>query len=692
MSSPSQSSSADTTWLVDLEAAFRENVSIKDRKFRLTTYKQCFVGSEAVDWLVASRHASSREDAVQVGRALAESALFEHVTRDHLFSDSNLFFHFVDVKSRGTTTKAASGQAVKWSDFLDPLTTDRSPRKRNLAPKIPLADFDAVPPASVHVASQVWPLDQYNAALLDNVHPPSWEAPLPDSENKSSYHLVVIGAGAGGLVTAAGAAGVGAKVALIEANLLGGDCLNVGCVPSKALIHAANLAHTVRGDMEHLAESGISIEGGADAVKIDFAKTMERMRRLRADISENDSAERFTKKLGIDVYFGYGKFASDRTVVVNGRTLEFKKAVIATGGYPSLIPMPGLKELYDKAEAAKDGDVRPAVMTNETVFNLTQQPTHMVVIGSGVIGMELAQAMCRLGSKVTIFGRSGQVLNKEDTDLGQLVKDQMIKDGVDFRLSVSEYKSVNMTGMNSESGLPTLCVKFAELENGKQVESELLCDALLVAAGRKPNVTGMDLEKAGVKYDTKVGLTVDDGLQTTNPRVFGVGDCCSAFKFTHAADFMARMVIRNALFLGREKMSSLLIPYATFTSPEIASVGLYESDLNERGIAFQTIEKHFSDNDRAICDSKTVGMVRIRVDAKSDTILGATIVGEGAGNMISELTLAMQSGTGLGKLATVIHPYPTTAEAVRQAGDIWNRGRLTTTVKGLLRGLIKIQR
>lgn len=696
--SAGQSSSTSGEWLESLESAFRSSVVIKDRKHLLSTYKQCFVGREAVDWLVASSHAASRADAVRIGRALSEIAFFEHVTRDHEFEDGNLFYRFVDGKKRGATQKAADGSKVKWADFLDPATAVGPPSSgrsgaENLAPRIPMPDFDAVPAGDVHVASQVWPLDEHNAALLDNVHPPAWQDAKPDnSDGSSSYTLVVIGAGAGGLVTAAGAAGVGARVALIEANLLGGDCLNVGCVPSKALIHAANLAHTLRGDAEHLAESGISIEGGADAVKIDFGKTMERLRRIRADISENDSAERFTKKLGVDVFLGFAKFTSDRTVEVNGRTLDFKKAVIATGGFPSLLPVPGLKELYDKANSAKDGDVRPAVMTNETVFNLTALPKRMVVIGAGVIGMELAQAMQRLGSSVIVLGRSGKVLPKEDEDLATLVKDQMIKDGVEFRLSTTKYSSVNMTGKVLNNGLPELSLKVEETVDGKSVEAELICDALLVAAGRKPNVTGMGLEKASIKYDTKVGLTVTDGLQTTNARVFGVGDCCSAFKFTHAADFMARMVIRNALFLGREKMSSLLIPYATFTSPEIASVGLYESDLKERGIAFNTFEKHFSDNDRAICDSATTGMVRMRVDAKTDAILGASICGAGAGNMISEITLAMQSGTGLGKLAAVIHPYPTTAESIRQAGDLYNKGRLTTTVRGLLRGLIKIQR
>ena len=465
--------------------------------------------------------------------------------------------------------------------------------------------------------------------------------------------------------------------------------LNVGCVPSKAIIHSANLAHTLRGDMEHLEEAGISLD--PSAVKVDFEKVMERIRKLRSGISNHDSAERYSKELGVQIFLGRAKFTGPNTIEVNGKTLTFKRAVVATGGYPALLPIAGLKELHDKATAWENPlEHRPIVMTNETVFNLTKQPKNMLVIGAGVIGLELAQAMQRLGTSVTVLGRSGRVLPKEDEDLAQVVKDQMIKDGVDFKLAVGEYKKLDLTGTILDNGYPEM--KLTVQEKGKDGLAEFVFDALLVAAGRRPNVTGMDLEAAKIEYDVKKGLSINDKLQTTNPRVYGVGDCCSEFKFTHAADFMARAVIRNALFLGKEKMSNLLIPYATFTSPEIASVGLYESDLKEKGIEFRVFEKHFKDNDRAKLDSKTDGMVRFRVDAKSDKILGCSIVGEGAGNMISEVTLAMQSETGLTALAAVIHPYPTTAESIRQAGDLYGKTRLTTTVKKLLRGIIAIQR
>lgn len=676
---------------------FRSNVDIKDRKYRLKTFKQCFVGSEGVDYLLETGHAQTREDAVQLGRSLAhEFNLFQHVTGDHEFLDDYKFYKFVDPSERGQLSFDENlGKHVRWSDFLDPVSSitrrNSDAIANSLLPRLTMSDnLDSIDPKDQHVVSQVWPLDTFNTELLDNVHPPGWQDPKAhNSDGTYTYDMVVIGAGVGGLITAAGSAGVGAKVAMIEAHMLGGDCLNVGCVPSKALIHSANLAHTLKGDMEHLEDAGISVD--PNAVKVDFEKVMERVRRIRSGISHHDSAERYSQELGVQVFLGRAKFTGEKTVEVNGKTLTFKRAVIATGGYPSMLPIDGLQELYEQASSLDAADPRPVVMTNETLFNLTKRPKKMLVIGAGVIGMELAQAMQRLGSSVTVLGRSGKILPKEDEDLATIVKEQMIKDGVEFRLSVSEYKNIELTGqVEEESGYPEM--KMTVQEKGKEVFTEFTFDAILVAAGRRPNVTGMDLESAKVKYDVKKGLIVNDKLQTTNSRIYGCGDCCSEFKFTHAADFMARAVIRNALFLGKERMSSLLIPYATFTSPEIASVGLYESDLKERGIEFRVFEKHFKDNDRAICDGKTAGLVRFRVDAKSDKILGASVVGEGAGNMISEITLAMQSETGLGALAAVIHPYPTTAEAIRQSGDLYNKTRLTNMVKQLLRGVIQLQR
>jgi pyruvate/2-oxoglutarate dehydrogenase complex dihydrolipoamide dehydrogenase (E3) component len=670
-----------------LAAAFKENVELKDRKYHMKTYQQCFVGSEAVDYLLNSGEASNREDAVQIGKALEAMHLFEHCTRDHQFSDDYLFFRFLGERERGSLKiDEATGKKIEWSKFFAPSHGDGV---HDMQPSFSQRDLGAladIDPKDTRVISKVWPMDAYNTKLLDHVHPPDWQDPQVDV--KDTYDLVVIGAGVGGLVSAAGAAGVGAKVAMIEAHMLGGDCLNVGCVPSKALIHSATMAHRLTKDNARLEDAGIFVD--PNAVKVDFDKVMERVRKIRCQISHHDSATRYSKALGVEVFIGHGKFTSPKSVEVNGQTLNFKKAIIATGGYPTLIPMEGLKELHDQNTSTESNPVvRPLVMTNETFFNMTKQPKHLVVIGAGVIGMELSQAMQRLGTQTIVLGRSGRVLPKEDDDMAAIVKQQMIDDGVTFRLSVKEYVKIELTGNTSESGNPEMAMII--MENGNSEPTTLICDAVLVAAGRLANVTGMDLEKANVKY-TPEGLVVNDKLQTTNSKVYGVGDVCSKFKFTHAADFMARAVIRNSLFFGKEKMSNLLIPYATFTSPEIASVGLYGKDLRKKGIEYKIVEKHFKDNDRSICDDTTQGLVRFRVDAKKDKILGATIVGEGAANMISEVTLAMQSGTGLGSLASVIHPYPTTAEVLRQSGDVYNKQRLTTTVKILLRSLVQMQK
>eukprot|EP00535_Pseudo-nitzschia_heimii_P009655 CAMPEP_0197192024 /NCGR_PEP_ID=MMETSP1423-20130617/24416_1 /TAXON_ID=476441 /ORGANISM="Pseudo-nitzschia heimii, Strain UNC1101" /LENGTH=683 /DNA_ID=CAMNT_0042644833 /DNA_START=50 /DNA_END=2102 /DNA_ORIENTATION=- len=657
---------------------FKENIKLEDRKFRLKTFKQVFVGSEAVDYLIQSGAAASRQDAVELGKALQDMGIFEHVVRDHGFEDEYLFYRILGENERGAyAIDEKTGQKIKWSKFLGGQSVsgdNHSPWQ----PNFPKPDFASLNPKDVHVASHVWPMDSSNTTLLDNVHPPDWNDPKANkADGSSTYDMIAIGAGVGGLITTASAAAVGAKVALIEANLMGGDCLNVGCVPSKSIIHSANLAHTVKGDIKKLEAAGIFVD--PNTVNVDFEKVMERVRGIRAKISHHDSAERF-RNLGVEVYIGRAVFSSERSVVVNGRTLHFKKAVIATGGYPTLIPMKGLKEMHDKATSTEDTKPKPIVMTNETFFNMTKQPNRLAVIGAGVIGMELAQAMQRLGTDVTVFGRSGKVLPKEDEDMAAIVKEQLIKDGVSFELSVAEYKEIVLNGKVLENGYPEM--KMTVVEKGVvEMETTHEFDAILVAAGRRPNVTGLELEKAKVEYDTTKGLIVNDNLQTTNPRIFGVGDCCSQFKFTHAAEHMARTVLRNALFFGKGKMSDLLIPYATFTSPEIASVGLYGRDLDELGIEYRVIEKHFKENDRAICDDATEGFIRWRVDAKNDTILGCSVVGKSAGNMIGEATLAMESGTGMGAMGNVIHPYPTTSEVVNRSGDAFNKLKLTNIAK-----------
>jgi len=495
--------------------------------------------------------------------------------------------------------------------------------------------------------ADAWPLllspaDAHNQRLVGNVHPLHWRNPEPASR----YNLVVIGAGTAGLVAAAGAAGLGARVALVEKHLLGGDCLNVGCVPSKALIRASRAAF----DINQASEFGVPSPAPA---QVDFPAVMERMRRLRADLSPHDSAERFTK-LGVDVFLGEAQFSSKDTVQVSGQKLRFKRAVIATGARAVQPAIPGL--------------VEAGCLTNETVFNLTQRPARLAVIGGGPIGCELAQAFQRLGSPVWILHKNAHLLDREDSDAAAIVQAAFVREGVGVRLNVA----ITRIERRADEKLVHCRVQ------GK--EETIAVDEILVGTGRAPNVEGLNLETAGVQYNGR-GIQVSDRLQTSNPRVYAVGDVCLAWKFTHAADFSARIVIQNALFLGRKKASALTMPWCTYTDPEIAHVGLYEHEARERGIAVDTFVRELKDVDRAVLDGEQDGFVKIHVRKGRDEILGATIVARHAGEMISEISVAMAAGMGLGRLASVIHPYPTQAEAISQCGDAYNRTRLTPTVK-----------
>jgi pyruvate/2-oxoglutarate dehydrogenase complex dihydrolipoamide dehydrogenase (E3) component len=450
------------------------------------------------------------------------------------------------------------------------------------------------------------------------------------------------------LVTAAGAAGLGARVAIVERHLMGGDCLNVGCVPSKTLIRSARMT----GDLRLAKDLGVRI---ASAAEVDFSAVMERVRRVRAHISEHDSAKRFQHELGVDVFLGEARFLASDAVSVEGATLRFKRAVIATGARAMAPDLPGLMEA--------------GFLTNETVFALTERPKRLAVIGAGPIGCELAQAFARLGSEVHLFQREPQILVREDRDAAEIVQKALVGDGIRLVLDA------RLERVTPRDGAKVLSYRIGGQSH------DLAVDEILAGAGRAPNVEGLGFEKASVDFDTRHGVRVDDNLRTTNPRIFAAGDVCMTHKFTHAADFAARLVLQNALFRGRKKLSALTIPWCTYTDPEIAHVGLSEAEAERRGVAISTFTVPFSEVDRAQADGEEEGFVKIHVQKGKDRILGATIVARHAGEMIGEVTLAMVAGVGLGRLASVIHPYPTQAEAIRKAGDAYNRTRLTPLVK-----------
>jgi pyruvate/2-oxoglutarate dehydrogenase complex dihydrolipoamide dehydrogenase (E3) component len=471
------------------------------------------------------------------------------------------------------------------------------------------------------------------------------------------YNLVVIGGGTAGLVTAAGAAGLGAKVALIERHLLGGDCLNVGCVPSKALLRSARAAAAVR----EAGAFGVRVEGDAT---VDFPAVMTRLRRLRADLSPHDSAARF-RELGVEVYLGDGRFTGADTIEVGGRTLHFARAAIATGARAAAPDIPGLASV--------------PYLTNETVFSLTELPRRLAVIGAGPIGCELAQGFARFGADVVLIESAAGILPREDREAAAVLRAALERDGVRI---LRDGRDLSVA--RGDGG-----IRWQLATAGR--EQEGIADALLVAVGRAPNVEGLGLEAAGVAYDRK-GVRVDERLRTTNPKIYACGDVCSRFKFTHAADFMARIVIQNALFGGRRRVSELVIPWCTYTAPEVAQVGLTVEQARADGIAIDTFTLPLDRVDRAILDGEENGFVRVHVRRGTDRIVGATVVAAHAGDLIGELSLAMTAKIGLRGIGAAIHPYPTQAEAIRKLGDLYGRTRLTPFVKRLFRGWLAWRR
>ena len=487
--------------------------------------------------------------------------------------------------------------------------------------------------------------DPHDQALIENVHPPQWINPTPTGK----YNLVVIGGGTAGLVCAGGAGGLGAKAALIERTLMGGDCLNVGCVPSKGVIRAARAVYDARQGREF----GIHLKAEPEVI---FAEAMERMRRLRAEIAPHDSAQRFRDEFRVDVYLGNGKFTGPATIEVNGVELQFDRAVIATGARAAAPQIQGLKET--------------GYYTNENIFTLRELPRRLLVIGAGPIGCELAQAFRRFGSAVTVITNGAQIMPKEDADAAAVVQRQMMCEGVRFIFNAQVVRA-EKRGTDK-----TLIIA------GQNGEETISGNAILVAVGRTPNVEGLGLEAAGVKYSVE-GVEVSDRLQTSNPRIYAAGDVCSKYKFTHAADAMARNVLANAFFFGRRKASELVLPWCTFTDPEVAHAGYDEAEARRAGYDVATITQSFADVDRAILDGETEGFARVHYDCKTGRILGGTIVARHAGEMIGQLTLAITSRQKLSALSATIQPYPVQADALKKIGDAYMRTKLTPTVRNL---------
>ena len=487
-----------------------------------------------------------------------------------------------------------------------------------------------------------------NRMLLEDAHSPAWRNPEP----RDQYNLVIVGAGPAGILTARAAATVGAKVALVERKLLGGVCLNVGCIPSKTIIRTSRLYAEMR-DAENF---GAQVPTG---INVDFPAVMERLRRIRTRIIRLRGSAQRLSSIGVDVYFGEGRFAGPRAVVVDGKTLRFKKALIATGARPKCPSIPGLAEA--------------GFLTNENVFDLTKCPRRLLVIGGGPLGCELAQAFCRLGSQVTIVQDDPMFLGNEERDAAQILSDALARDGIEIHLNTQAVR-VRVEGKQ----------KLIDLVSDDR-KPTVIADEILVGVGSVPNVEGMNLEAAGVEHDSEAGIPINDFLQTTNPRIYAAGDVCSEHKFPHIEAPAARIVVRNALFCGRQRLSTLAIPWCTYTDPEIAHVGLYVREARARSIPVKTFTVLMHDVDRAITDGEEEGFVKIHVKEGTDKILGATVVASHAGEMISEISLAMGSGIGLRALAAINQPYPTQASAIKMAADAYNSTRLTPALRWLFK-------
>lgn len=497
-------------------------------------------------------------------------------------------------------------------------------------------------------ASVRTPKDAFECTRIADVHPEAWNNPEPTGR----YQLVIVGAGPAGLAAAEDAAALGTRVALIERHLIGGTCLNTGCVPSKALIRTAS----VYAGMRDAARYGAQVPGD---IQVDFAAVMERVRRIRSHLTATVSVRRLAAS-GVDVYFGNVRFNGADKICVNGQQLCFDKALIATGARPDIPAVAGLKEA--------------GFLTNDTVFDLTELPPRLLVLGGGPLGCELAQTFQRLGSRVTIVQDQPLFLAREERDAAQILSDAFAREGVEVRLNTTATE-VRMEGSR----------KLVDLVSA-DYHSTIQVDAILAGAGRRPNVQGLDLEAAGVDYHERDGIAVDDYLCTSNPQIYAAGDVCLEDKYTDIAEESARIVVRNALLGRRERLSKLVIPWCTYTDPEIAHVGIYVREANRQGIPVKTFTVPMHESDRAITDSEESGFVKIHVREGSDRILGATIVARHAGDMINEITLAMVADIGLRTLARVIHAYPTKTEAIRQAAMAYNRTRLTPRILRRLRG------
>lgn len=448
---------------------------------------------------------------------------------------------------------------------------------------------------------------------------------------QGGYHLVILGAGPAGLIAAIGAAGLGAKVALVEKHLMGGDCLNVGCVPSKAILTYAE---------EHDAPQ--------------FEEALRFARKIRADIAPHDSVERYSEQ-GVDVYLGAGEFIDEQSVRVGEQVLTGRRFLISTGARAAIPPIPGLS------------DSNP--LTNETLFDLTEQPATLGILGAGVIGCEMAQAFSKLGTEVHLFELADEVLPLEDREAAQVMRSALEQAGIHL------HTGFGVQSIAEEAGQSVVTTE----------EGSFPVDRILVALGRRPNTDSLGLDKAGVSVDQQGFIETDEKLRSSNKKIYAAGDCTSRKQFTHNADAQARVVVQNALFAPTAAVTSHVVPRCIYTQPELAAVGLGERELREQGLEFDTFKFELGELDRGRVQQDQISFAKVFTKKGTDKLLGATVIGKDAGEQIAPLTILMANELGLSALGKTIFPYPTRSEYLKRLADAYNRTRMTPTVANLFK-------
>ena len=468
---------------------------------------------------------------------------------------------------------------------------------------------------------------EFDIAARNLLCPEDYVNPTP----QGGYHLVILGAGPAGLIAAIGAAGLGAKVALVEKHLMGGDCLNVGCVPSKAILTYAE---------EHDAPQ--------------FEEALRFARKIRADIAPHDSVERYSEQ-GVDVYLGAGEFIDEQSVRVGEQVLTGRRFLISTGARAAIPPIPGLS------------DSNP--LTNETLFDLTEQPATLGILGAGVIGCEMAQAFSKLGTEVHLFELADEVLPLEDREAAQVMRSALEQAGIHL------HTGFGVQSIAEEAGQSVVTTE----------EGSYPVDRILVALGRRPNTDSLGLDKAGVSVDQQGFIETDEKLRSSNKKIYAAGDCTSRKQFTHNADAQARVVVQNALFAPTAAVTSHVVPRCIYTQPELAAVGLGERELREQGVEFDIFKFELGELDRGRVQQDQISFAKVFTKKGTDKLLGATVIGKDAGEQIAPLTILMANELGLSALGKTIFPYPTRSEYLKRLADAYNRTRMTPTVANLFK-------